>query len=188
MALIRWEPARELNTIQNEMNRLFNTFFETAPAQGNDSAAGRRWIPAMDLAENEHDFVLRVDLPGLSEDDVNIELEDNVLTISGQRKAEHEERKEGYYRVERTFGRFSRSLTLPEGIDPEKVDAHFDRGVLEVTIPKPEQRKPRKVTISAAGGASKAIEGSEAPVAETTESATASETPTDSEVPTGPVA
>jgi HSP20 family protein len=160
MALIRWEPVRELNTIQNEMNRLFNTFFD-APAPANGPALSRRWIPAMDLVESDDDFVLRADLPGLSEDDVNIELEDNVLTISGERKAEHEERKEGYYRVERASGSFSRSLTLPEGIDPEKVQANFDRGVLEVRIPKPEQRKPRKVSISAGGGAAKTIEGSE---------------------------
>ena len=163
MALIRWEPVRELNTIQNEMNRLFNTFFETSGAQGGGQATARRWLPAMDLVESGEAFVLRADLPGLSEEDVNIELEDNVLTISGERKAEHEERKEGYYRLERASGSFSRSLTLPEGVDPEKVHASFDRGVLEVRIPKPEERKPRKVTISAGGGAAKTIEGSETP-------------------------
>jgi HSP20 family protein len=165
MALIRWEPARELATIQGEMNRLFNTFFE--PANGNVSSptAQRRWIPAMDLVESENDFVLRADLPGLGESDVNIELEDNVLTISGERRAEHEERKEGYYRVERASGSFSRSLTLPEGVDPDRVQANFDRGVLEVRIPKPEQRRPRKVTISAGGGAQATIEGSEHPEA-----------------------
>ena len=148
MALIRWEPARELATIQTEMNRLFNTFFEPGQSNGGGQTALRRWIPAMDLVETEEDFVLRADLPGVSENDVNIELEDNVLTISGERKAEHEERKEGYYRVERASGSFSRSLTLPEGVDPERVRASFDKGVLEVRIPKPEQRKPRKVTIS----------------------------------------
>ena len=86
MALIRWEPVRELNTIQNEVNRLFNTFFDT-PTPGNGGATLRRWIPAMDLVETENDFILRADLPGLSEQDVQIELEDNVLTISGARKA-----------------------------------------------------------------------------------------------------
>jgi HSP20 family protein len=160
MALIRWEPARELNTIQNEMNRLFNTFFEPAPGNG-DSHAQRRWIPAMDLVEDDDRFVLRADLPGIDEGDVNIELEDSVLTISGQRKAEHEERKEGYYRIERASGSFSRSLTLPEGVDPEQVKASFDKGVLEVSIPKPEQRKPRKVTITTGGSEPKTIEGSE---------------------------
>src|SRR5947209_9726546 len=148
MALIRWEPVRELNTIQTEMNRLFNTFFES-PAPGHTaSAPARRWLPAMDLVETEDHFVLRADLPGLSEKDVNIELEDNVLTVSGERKAEHEERKEGYYRVERASGSFSRSLTLPEGVDPAGVTANFDRGVLEVRVPKPEERKPRKVAIT----------------------------------------
>ena len=161
MALIRWEPVRELNTIQSEMNRLFNTFFDTP--QGGTQL--RRWIPPMDLVETEDDFILRADLPGLSEKDVNIELEDNVLTLSGERKAEHEERKEGYNRVERASGSFSRSLTLPEGVDPDAVSASFDRGVLEIRIPKPEARKPRKVSISVgqSEGAAKTIEGSETP-------------------------
>jgi HSP20 family protein len=163
MALIRWEPVREVSTIQNEMNRLFNTFFEAPGGHSNGSTTARRWIPAMDVVETNDDFVLRADLPGLSEQDVSIELEDSVLTISGQRKAEHEERKEGFYRVERASGSFSRSLTLPEGVDPEKVSAKFDHGVLEVWIPKPEQRKPRKVTISAGGASSQAIESSETP-------------------------
>jgi HSP20 family protein len=160
MALIRWEPARELATIQNEMNRLFGTFFND-PAGAGTATGVRRWIPAMDLVENDNDFVLRADLPGLTESDVNIELEDNVLTISGERKSEHEDRRQGFYRVERASGSFSRSLTLPEGIDPEKINASFSNGVLEVTVPKPEQRKPRKVTISAAGGATATIEGAE---------------------------
>jgi HSP20 family protein len=161
MALIRWEPVRELNTIQNEMNRLFNTFFESPSSQGGSPAQSRRWLPAMDLVERGDEFVLRADLPGVPENEVNIELEDNVLTISGERKSEHEERTDGYYRLERASGSFSRSLTLPDGVDPEKVQASFDNGVLEVRIPKPEQRKPRKVTISAGGGDSKTIEGAE---------------------------
>ena len=161
MALIRWEPVRELNTLQSEMNRLFNTLFD-APLANGGTTGPRRWLPPMDLVETEEDFVLRADLPGLSEEDVNIELEDNVLTISGERKVAHEERKEGYYRVERPSGAFARSLTLPEGIDPDRVRASFDRGVLEVRVPKPEQRKPRKVTISAGGGSQQpAIEGQE---------------------------
>ena len=145
MAIVRWEPLREFTTLQNEMNRLFGTVFDT-PAQGNGGTM-RRWMPAMDLVETEQHFVLHADLPGLSEEDVNIEVEERVLTISGERKAEHETNKEGYHRVERAFGSFSRSLTLPEGVDPEAVAASFDRGVLEVRIPKPEERKPRKISI-----------------------------------------
>jgi HSP20 family protein len=159
MALIRWEPVRELNTLQSEMNRLFNNLFDTPVPNGTTSV--RRWIPAMDLVETDDDFVLRADLPGLSEGDVNIELEDNVLTVSGERKAEHEERKEGYYRVERASGSFSRSLTLPEGVSPDAIKANFDKGVLEVRIPKPEERKPRKVAIAVGGSEPKTIEGSE---------------------------
>jgi len=149
MALIRWEPARELQSVQSEINRLFNTLFEpTAPIA---NGAPRRWVPAIDLVESADEFVLRADLPGIDESDVKIELQDDVLTISGERKTEHQERKDGYHRLERSFGTFARSLTLPEGVDPERIKASFGRGVLEVHIPKPELRKPRKVAISVGG-------------------------------------
>jgi HSP20 family protein len=174
MALIRWEPVR-VGTVQSEMNRLFNSFFDT-PTTGNGQAL-RRWVPAMDLMETETDYVLKADLPGMSESDVNIELEDNVLTISGERKSENEERKAGYYRVERSYGSFRRTLRLPDGVDPEAVKATFANGVLEVTVPKPAQPLPRKVQISVGGADSAAaIEGSETP--ESPEApAEASETP-----------
>jgi HSP20 family protein len=159
MALVRWEPVRELNSLQSEMNRLFNTFFDTPTTGGNGDGA-RRWIPSMDVVETESHYVLRADLPGLGEEDVSIELDDNVLTVSGERKAEHEERQEGYYRVERAFGGFSRSLTLPKGIDASAVTAEFDNGVLEVRIPKPEERKPQKISIGVGTG-SPALEGQE---------------------------
>jgi HSP20 family protein len=165
MALIRWEPVAELGTIQNEMNRLFNTFFDQPAPTGSGGVPGRRWIPAMDLIETAENYVLRADLPGLSEADVDVQLQDNLLTISGERKAKHESQQEGYYRLERAFGSFSRSLTLPEGVDPEAVQAHFDRGVLEITIPKPEQKKPRQVRIklgTGAGNEAKTIGGAAA--------------------------
>ena len=145
MAIVRWEPLREFTTLQNEMNRLFGSVFDE-PAAGNGGTL-RRWMPAMDLLETDSHFVLRADLPGMSEEDVNIEVEERVLTVSGERKAEHTERKDSYQRIERAFGSFSRSLTLPDGVDAEAVSASFDRGVLEVQIPKPEQRKPRKISI-----------------------------------------
>ncbi|MHB8241340.1 MAG: Hsp20/alpha crystallin family protein [Solirubrobacteraceae bacterium] len=160
MALVRWEPARELQTIQQEMNRLFGTFFDSPTGAGSNGVATRRWVPAVDLVEEDEQFVLRADLPGVSEDDVSVELEEDVLTISGERKSEHEERKDGHYRLERASGRFARSLTLPEGVDPQSIQAHFDKGVLEVRIPKPEQRKPRRVAINV-GGRPATIEGSE---------------------------
>jgi HSP20 family protein len=138
--LMRPEPFSQ------EVNRLFNTLFDAG------EASSQRWLPAMDLVEADDHFVLKADLPGLGEDDVSIEIQDNTLTVSGERKSESEQHGRGWYRVERQFGRFSRSLTLPEGIDAEAVSASFDKGVLEVRIPKPEQRKPRRVQISATGG------------------------------------
>jgi HSP20 family protein len=156
MAIVRWEPVRELTTLQSEMNRLFNTFFDT-PTAG-DGAPARRWVPAMDLVEHEDHFVLTADLPGVTQDDVSIEVQDNVLTISGERRTSRESSGTGYYRLERSTGAFSRTLTLPEGVDAEAVQASFANGVLEVRVPKPEQRKPRRVSISL-GDAPATIEG-----------------------------
>jgi HSP20 family protein len=163
MALIRWEPVAEIHTIQNEMNRLFNTFFDQPASTGRGGVPSRRWIPAMDLVETADHYVLRADLPGLSDEDVNVQLEDNVLTISGERTSQQQQHEEGYYRIERAFGGFARSLTLPDGVDPDGVQAHFDRGVLEISIPKPEQKKPRQVKISLGTGSTddtKTIESS----------------------------
>jgi HSP20 family protein len=126
-----------------EFNRLVNNLF------GASDAAPQRWTPAMDLVEADDHFLLKADLPGMSDADVSIEVQDNTLTVSGERRAEHEESQRGWYRVERSFGRFSRSLTLPEGVNPEGIEASFDKGVLEVRIPKPEERKPRRVAIQA---------------------------------------
>src|SRR5918998_2192506 len=129
----------------SDFNRLFNTLFDENRAQ--------RWVPAMDLVEADDHFLLKADLPGLGEEDVSIELRDNALTISGERKSEHEARERGWYRVERATGQFSRSLSLPEGIDPDAVTASFDKGVLEVRIPKPEAKKPRRIAINGSGSA-----------------------------------
>ncbi len=127
----------------SEFNRLFNTLFD-------ESRAAQRWVPAMDLVEADDHFLLKADLPGLSEEDVAIEIRDNTLTISGERKSEYETRERGWYRVERATGQFSRALSLPDGIDPDAVTAEFDRGVLAVRIPKPAERQPRRVQINAA--------------------------------------
>jgi HSP20 family protein len=158
MAIIRWEPAREISSLQQEVNRLFGTFFDSQ-ANATNGTLARRWIPAMDLVEEGENYVLRADLPGLGEDDVHVELEENVLTISGERKSEHDELRDGYRRIERASGSFSRSLTLPDGVDAESVQARFEHGVLEVKVPKPAQRKPRRVAISVGG--SPTIEGAQ---------------------------
>jgi HSP20 family protein len=134
-----------------EFDRLVNTLFE--PLSGNDRL--QRWVPAMDLVEADDHFVLKADLPGLGEDDVSIEVQDNVLTVSGERRSEQERKERGWHRIERSFGRFSRSLTLPEGVNAEAISASFENGVLEVRIPKPEERKPRRISISAGGNGEK---------------------------------
>lgn len=147
MALIRWEPV--------PVNRLITSLFDT-PTVGT-----RRWLPATDLIESDSHYVLRADLPGVSEDDITVELDRNVLTIAGERKSEHEDRTAGYYRVERSSGSFRRSVRLPEGIDAAAITATFDKGVLEVSVPKPELAKPQKVQITVGSGEPTAIASAE---------------------------
>lgn len=137
MALIHWEPV--------PMNRLLHSLFDTATIP---SAPVRRFAPATDLIESDTHYILRADLPGVSEDDVTVELRDNTLTISGERNSESEDRTAGYHRVERMTGSFRRSVRLPEGVDAAAIAASFDRGVLEVSVPKPEAPKPRAVQIT----------------------------------------
>jgi HSP20 family protein len=150
MAIVRWDPGRDLDLLQSDVNRLFDAFFGARGTSRNGGPA--RWVPPMDLTEEENEYVLRADLPGLNEDDIEIEVKDDVLTISGERRYDHENRHEGFYRVERSFGSFSRTLDLPSGIGAEALRADFDRGVLEVHIPKPEQSTPTRVPIGAGAG------------------------------------
>ena len=144
MAVVRWDPMREMDSLQADLNRMFDRFFEGRTGNGD---SGRRWIPAMDLVETDDSLVLRADLPGVNEEDVAIEIQDGVLTVSGERRADHEQKGEGFHRVERAFGRFSRSLALPQGTNPDRIDATFDHGVLEVRVSKPEETQPRRVQI-----------------------------------------
>ena len=133
--LVRPEP------FSTEFNRLFNSLWES-------SANSQRWVPEMDLVEGDHYYLLKADLPGMKQEDVAIEFNDGTLMISGERKAEYERKEKGFFRLERSFGKFSRSLTLPEGVDPERIEASFHDGVLDVKIPKPEQRKPRRIEVA----------------------------------------
>ena len=141
------DPARELDALQGDVNRLFDSFFGRREGAAANGYASRRWIPPMDLVETEDNLVLRADLPGVDREDVEIEVKDGVLTVSGERKAQHEEKREGFHRVERSFGRFSRALELPKGVEPDSIDACFERGVLEVRMPKPAEWKPTRIEI-----------------------------------------
>jgi HSP20 family protein len=143
MSMVRWEPLRELTALQSDMNRLFNSAFA-----GPSTGSSQRWLPAMDLVETAEDYVLRADLPGLKLDDVKLEIEDTVLTVSGERKHASETDGGGYHRLERSFGSFSRAVTLPKGVDADAVTASFADGVLEVRIPKPAAKQPRRIEIA----------------------------------------
>jgi HSP20 family protein len=136
-----------------EVDRLFDSFF------GQSDRGARRWIPPMDLVEVDDHFVLKADLPGLRDEDVTIEVQDGTLKISGERNEEREQTERGFYRIERSFGSFARSLSLPDGVDPDGIKAEFHDGVLEVRIPKPEERKPRRIEISTGDGTPAAVEG-----------------------------
>ncbi|MGH3004571.1 MAG: Hsp20/alpha crystallin family protein [Gaiellaceae bacterium] len=152
MALVRWEPFRELAALQNEMGRWMSQLSGgITPGNGQSST----WLPAVDVWETEKELVLSFDLPGIAEDEIAVELEDNVLTVSGQRERTSEHSSDRFYRFERRFGTFSRSVTLPAGVNEKDIEADYTNGVLEIRVPKPEEQKPRRIQIGSQG----AIEG-----------------------------
>jgi HSP20 family protein len=156
MALVRWEPFRELAALQNEMGRWMNQMTGgTTPGNGQSSST---WLPAVDVWETEKELVLAFDLPGIPEDKVSVELDDNVLTVSGERERTHEHSGDRFYRYERRFGTFARSVTLPQGVNEEAIQAAYRDGVLEIRVPKPEEQKPKRIPVGTSE--QKTIEGS----------------------------
>ena len=152
MAIVRWEPFRELAALQNEMSRWMGGLSGgVAPGNGQSST----WLPSVDVWETEDELVLSFDLPGIPEDEIAVELDDNVLTVSGARERKSEHSNERFYRFERRFGTFSRSVTLPQGVKEDAIQARYENGVLEVRVPKPEEQKPKRIQI----GSSDTIEG-----------------------------
>jgi HSP20 family protein len=149
--LVRWEPFREIATLQNEMNRLMGTF------AGGNGESGRSWVPALDVWETQGEVVYAIDLPGIPEDDISIEFEDGALTISAERERTNEISEEKLYRYERRFGSFSRTIGLPQGVTEDQIKADYKDGVLEIHVTKPEQPKPRRISIGS--GEQKTIEG-----------------------------
>lgn len=150
MAIVRWEPYREFATLQSEMSRFMNQLWGTPAAGGGN---GGTWLPALDVWETDEALVISVDLPGIRQDDVAIEVDEGVLTVSGSREKKVEQKDDRFYRFERRYGGFSRSVTLPQGVDETKIAAAFENGVLEITVPKPEARKPKRISIDAAQAA-----------------------------------
>jgi HSP20 family protein len=141
MALVRWEPLRELAALQNEMSR----FLGSTLGEGNGQQ--RAWVPAVDVWETDKEVVYAFDVPGIPEDKISIELEDNALTISGERERAQEVSDERFYRFERRFGSFSRTIGLPQNVTEDQVKADYHDGVLEVRVAKPETPKPRRIQI-----------------------------------------
>ena len=150
--LVRWEPFRELATLQNEMSRFMNGLLE-----GNGQSA-QSWVPTVDVWDTDDEVVYAFDLPGIPEEAISVELEDGALTISAERTRAHQVEDGKYFRFERRFGTFSRTIGLPQGADEDAVSARYEHGVLEVHVRKPEQPKPRKIQIGV-GNSHKTIEG-----------------------------
>lgn len=146
--IVQRNPFRELNTLQERLNQLFNQPFEPFAALGtNQALTASSFVPAVDIYEDAQNIVLTAELPGIEEKDLDIRMENGVLTLSGERKMEHEETQENFHRVERSYGRFTRSFTLPPTVDPNNVKAHFDNGVLKVTLLKREEAKPKQIQV-----------------------------------------
>lgn len=145
MAIVRWDPFRDLITLRERMNRLFEDAF---PYRGEEKElVASSWAPAVDIYEKENALVLATEVPGLDENDIEIKIEDNTLTLKGERKFEKETKEENYHRIERSYGSFHRSFTLPRYIDEDKINAEYENGVLKITMPKKSELKAKKVKV-----------------------------------------
>ena len=152
--LTRWDPFRELHTLQNRMSRLFEEQYGGREEALNSGA----FVPPVDIYEDQHGIQLKLEVPGIEEKDLNINLENNVLTISGERKFEKEQKEENFHRIERRYGSFTRSFTLPNTVDTEKITADYNSGVLSIRLVKREEAKPKQIKVNIGHGQS-AIEG-----------------------------
>ena len=152
MALVRWDPFRDLTALQSEVKRLFSR------ATGGEVGERQSWTPAIDVVETNDTIVLKAELAGMKPEDINIEMQDNVLTVSGERKFDEEVKEDKFYRIERRYGSFSRSLALPPTADESHVEAKYDNGLLRVTVRKAVIAKPKKITVTIGGGEPKTVE------------------------------
>jgi HSP20 family protein len=144
--LTRIEPFRELSTLQDRMNRLFRASFDDAGRD--ESLTTSSFAPAVDVYEDEHKVTLKIEVPGIDEKDIDVRVENNTLTVHGERKIEKEEKEENYRRVERRYGSFTRTFTLPTTVDTENVSANYDKGVLKVNLPKKAEAKPKQIKVN----------------------------------------
>jgi HSP20 family protein len=149
MAIVRWEPVRDMVSLQDRMNMLFNQSFRGINRGGaeEDWAQGA-WSPAVDIYEKDGNIVLKAELPGIEAKNVGVTVENNILTLRGERQFDQEVQRENYQRVERSNGTFTRSFTMPTVVDTEKIKAEFKDGVLRMTLPKKEEAKPKQISIN----------------------------------------
>ncbi len=153
--LTRFEPFREFANLQDRINRAFR---ESYSEDGRDEAlTTSSFAPAVDVYEDEHNVTLKIEVPGIDEKDIDVRIENNTLTVHGERKIEKEEKEENYRRVERQYGSFTRTFTLPTTVDSEKVSATYDKGVLKVALPKKAEAKPKQIKVNV--GSEKTLEG-----------------------------
>jgi HSP20 family protein len=155
--LTRFEPFREFSTLQDRINRVFRESYGHGPAGQDESLTTSSFAPAVDVYEDEHNVTLKIEVPGIDEKDIDVRLENNTLTVHGERKIEKEEKEENYRRVERQYGSFTRTFTLPTTVDSEKVSATYDKGVLKIALPKKAEAKPKQIKVNV--GTEKTLEG-----------------------------
>jgi HSP20 family protein len=142
-----WDPIREMEEMQSRVASLFGRRLPLKKDGGEEELTLTEWIPAVDIAEDDKEYTIKVELPGVNKEDVRVSVEGGVLSISGERKAEKEEKNKKYHRIERTYGSFARSFTLPEGTASDRVGAEFKDGVLKVHLPKDEKAKPKSIDV-----------------------------------------
>ena len=152
--ITRWDPYREFNTVQERLNRLFNASFN----EGRDeSLSSSSFAPAVDVYEDEHNVTLKIEVPGIDEKDIDVRIENNTLTVHGERKLEKDEKEENYRRIERRYGSFTRTFTLPTTVDTDSVTANYEKGVLNVRLAKKAEAKPKQIKVNV--GSERTLEG-----------------------------
>jgi len=154
MAVTRWDPFREVASLQNRMNSLFQDFSRTQGGGENDPLAAAGFVPPVDIYEDEHKIVLKLEVPGVKQDELDVRVENHTLTVRGERKFEKEEKEENFHRIERRYGTFFRAFTLPTMVDTENVKADYDSGVLKLELNKRAEAKPKQIKIGINGASS----------------------------------
>jgi HSP20 family protein len=152
MAITRWDPFREFATLQNQMNRLFQDYQPTRTGQsGEEFMTTGTFVPPVDIFEDEHNITLKLEVPGIDQNDIYVRVENSTLTVRGERKFEKDVKEENFHRIERSYGSFSRSFTLPNSVNPEQVNAEYTNGVLTITLAKRAEAKPKQIKVNIGG-------------------------------------